>query len=99
MNNVNFFSKDYWFKHISRDKALIRELSDELDKSRIDSRERETRIINDLTKARSHAKELKDQLYQRDDQLRDKISENNNLQAQVEVYSKEVSSSWRNYSA
>lgn len=70
---------------------MIRELTDELDKSRIDGRERETQLINDLTKQRANAKELKDALQKTEERLSVKMSETESVRAENEVYSKEVS--------
>lgn len=70
---------------------MIRELTDELDKSRMDGRERETLLINDLTKQRANAKELKDALQKTEERLSVKMSENESVRAENEVYSKEVS--------
>lgn len=70
---------------------MIRELTDELDKSRMDGRERETQLINDLTKQRANAKELKDALQKTEERLSVKMSETESVRAENEVYSKEVS--------
>lgn len=70
---------------------MIRELTDELDKSRMDGRERETQLINDLTKQRANAKELKDALQKTEERLSVKMSETTSVRAENEVYSKEVS--------
>lgn len=70
---------------------MIRELTDELGKSRMDGRERETQLINDLTKQRANAKELKDALQKTEERLSVKMSETESVRAENEVYSKEVS--------
>lgn len=71
----------------SRDKCLLRELSDELDKLRMDSRERETVLINDLTKSRSNAQELKEELQK----AQEKLTQNLRVMAEGELFAKEVS--------
>lgn len=65
----------------------MRELSDELDKLRMDSRERETVLINDLTKSRSNAQELKEELQK----AQEKLTQNLRVMAEGELFAKEVS--------
>lgn len=77
-----------------RDKSLARELSDELDKLRMDSRERETTLINDLTKSRAKYQSCREELLRVQDRLTAKIAENESVRAENEVYAKEVSGGW-----
>lgn len=70
---------------------MIRELSDEVDKSRMDGRERETVLINDLTKCRGNLQELKEELRRTQDKMAAKMAEMESVIAENEVYAKEVS--------
>lgn len=69
----------------------MRELSDELDKQRMDGRERETLLINDLTKSRKFFQEVKEELVKTQDLLCAKRTENESVRAENAVYLKEVS--------
>lgn len=70
---------------------MIRELSDEVDKSRMDGRERETVLINDLTKCRGNLQELKEELRRTQDKMAAKMAEMESVTAENEIYAKEVS--------
>lgn len=57
----------------------------------MDGRERETSLINDLTKSRHKFQEVKEELMRVQDKLCGKIAENESARAENEVYMKEVS--------
>lgn len=69
----------------------MRDLSDELDKLRMDSRERETTLINDLTQSRVKFQALKEELRILQEKLTMKITENESVRGENEVFAKEVS--------
>lgn len=69
----------------------MEELSGELDKSRMDGRERETQYMNDLTRTREVADKLNARLIKAEDTLRHKSMDNETYVSQNDVLLKEVS--------
>lgn len=57
----------------------------------MDSRERETTLVNDLTKSRFKVQQQKEELLKVHEMLAGKITENESVRAENEVYMKEVS--------
>lgn len=69
---------------------MVRELGEELDKSRMEGRERETQYINDLTKNRALADRLRATLTEVEDKLAIESRDNRALRSESEVLSNEV---------